>query len=218
MKLKLDTLLLSVLLIELTVLLFRINPASLVPKNEPPLSQPTPIQVVKSAEVPELEPTSELRVALVPPLSPPSKDLILADTIAGFESFAPSTYKCPAGRRTIGFGFTEKKYLDMGKISEEDAWSILINELIPKYRKIVRECVTVPLTDNQEAALISFTFNCGEGSLSKLVRDRLNKGKYTETAKAMKLYVKAKVNGKYVTLGGLVKRREVESSLFGRSS
>ena len=145
-------------------------------------------------------------------------DVSLANLIANFESFSSTVYKCPAGKRTIGFGFTDKKHLDMAPITEEKAWTILRNEVIPKYRAIVKEIVKVPLTEYQEAALISFTFNCGEGCLKKLVskKGRLNDGNYEATAKAMKLYVKAKVKGKPTTLNGLVKRRKAEYEMFNQ--
>jgi lysozyme len=209
MHTKLNTALLSILLIELAILIFRINPEVF---REP--EKPTEVSVVSLPLAPP--------IPIAPPVPPPVEepttniDIVLAGLIADFESFSPVTYNCPAGKKTIGFGFTEKRYLDMIRMSEEDAWSILIEELIPKYRKIVRQYVRVPLNENQEAALISFTFNCGEGSLKKLVADRLNKGKYSETSKAMNLYVKAKVKGQWKTLEGLVKRRKAESALFNR--
>jgi lysozyme len=138
----------------------------------------------------------------------------LADLIAGFESYKPKVYLCPAGVKTIGYGFTEKKYLAMGFITKDKARSILVNELIPKYREIVRSTVNFPITPNQEAALISFTFNCGQGNLALLVKNRLNNGKVQETAKALLLYCKARVNGKVTVLKGLEKRRQKEKELF----
>lgn len=152
-------------------------------------------------------------------LLPKKKDVIfdhMVDLICSSESFFSKEYICPSGKRTIGYGFTEKKYLDMKVLSKEQALDILKNELIPKYRDLVRKYVKVPLNDHQEAALISFTFNCGEGSLNKLVGQagRLNSGNYDSVAKYLPKYVYGKKNGKPIVYNGLVVRRKKELNLF----
>lgn len=143
----------------------------------------------------------------------------LVKLICHFESFYPTEYICPAGKRTIGYGFTEKKYLDMGRMTQEQALRILKEEVVPKCRNHIKKYVKVKLNPYQEAALISFTYNCGEGNLAKLVNNpgRLNSGGYLATAKAMLLYCKAKVKGKVVTLNGLVTRRQKEAELFKKA-
>lgn len=62
------------------------------------------------------------------------------------------------------------------------------------------------LTQGQYDALVSFTYNCGQGNLQSLIKDRT----LPEIAEAMLLYNKS--NGK--TLSGLVRRREAERKLF----
>jgi lysozyme len=152
-------------------------------------------------------------------LLPKKRDIVfehMVDLICSSESFFSEEYICPSGKRTIGYGFTEKKYLDMKILSKERALDILKNELIPKYRDLVRKYVKVPLNDHQEAALISFTFNCGEGSLNKLVGQagRLNSGNYDSVAKYLPKYVYGKKNGKPIVYNGLVVRRKKELNLF----
>jgi lysozyme len=141
----------------------------------------------------------------------------LIELITSSEGFYSEPYLCPAGKWTIGYGFTQAKYLQMKKMSKEKALHILRQEVIPHYRELVRKYVHVPLKEHQEDALVSFTFNLGEGCLIKLCdesRNRLNSGNYDCVPKVMKMYCKAKVNGKYTTLKGLEIRRTKESKLF----
>ncbi|HJD59248.1 MAG TPA: lysozyme [Rickettsia endosymbiont of Omalisus fontisbellaquei] len=69
-----------------------------------------------------------------------------------------------------------------------------------------------PLTENQQAALISFIFNFGGGKFqASTLRQKLNRGEYLNAAGEMLRWVKAKGG---VKLQGLVKRRQIERSLF----
>ena len=97
-------------------------------------------------------------------------------------------------------------------MSEQEARNILVNEIIPATRAIVKKYVKVSLSPYQEAALISFCYNCGEANLKTLVcrKGRLNDKNFSVIPSIMKMYVKA--DGK--TLKGLVKRRNQEASLF----
>jgi lysozyme len=128
------------------------------------------------------------------------------------EGFSARPYRCPAGVKTIGYGFTQKKHVARGYMTEKQASQILIEEIIPAAKKIVHKIVKVPLTPYQEAALVSFVFNCGEANLARLVngKNRLNSGNYESTASLLMLYTKA--SGK--TLKGLIERRKQEASLF----
>jgi lysozyme len=137
---------------------------------------------------------------------------LLVKLIKEREGFHPRPYRCPAGVLTIGYGFTAQKHLALGSITEAQASEILETEIIPSAKKIVHNLVKVPLTPYQEAALVSFVYNCGEGNLARLVNgeNRLNGGNYERTASLLMLYVKA--NGK--TLRGLVERRKREAKMF----
>jgi lysozyme len=139
-------------------------------------------------------------------------DALLVSLIKEKEGFYSRPYRCPAGVLTIGYGFTDAKYVRRGSMTEKEASRILEEEIIPAVKKIVRETVRVPLTPYQTAALASFVFNCGESNLRRLVNgeNRLNAGNYQGTADALLLYVKA--DGK--TLKGLVERRKKEQKIF----
>ena len=65
---------------------------------------------------------------------------------------------------------------------------------------------TAELNENQRDALISFTYNCGPGSLKTLCKNRT----LPEIAQALLLYDKA--GGK--VLAGLQRRRKAEKALF----
>lgn len=137
---------------------------------------------------------------------------LLLHLIKEKEGFSAKPYLCPAGKLTIGYGFTASKYIRRKTITEKEASRILREEIIPFYAAKVDEIVKVPLSAFQRAALISFCYNCGEENLSRLVngRGRLNSGDYSSTPRIMQRYTKA--SGK--TLQGLVSRREQEAKLF----
>lgn len=137
---------------------------------------------------------------------------ILIELIKQREGFSSKVYRCPAGKLTIGYGFTDSKYVKRKSMTEKQAHDILVNEIIPSYAAKVDSIVKVPLSAFQHAALVSFCYNCGEENLRRLVsgKGRLNSGNYQNTPSIMKKYVKA--DGK--TLKGLVIRRNQEASLF----
>lgn len=168
------------------------------PAFEPLPAAPAP--VIKAPAVPRAVPFQA------------DADALLVSLIKEREGFHPRPYRCPAGVLTIGYGFTDAKYVRRGSMTEKEASRILEQEIIPAAKKIVRETVRVPLTPYQMAALSSFVFNCGESNLRRLVngKNRLNAGNYQGTAAALLLYVKA--DGK--TLRGLVERRKKEQKIF----
>lgn len=132
------------------------------------------------------------------------------ELIARYEGCRLEAYLCPAGVWTIGYGHTAG--VEKGQtLPSKDAAKALLKEDLKKYGGYVNECVKkglikFPLTQSQFDALTSFCYNCGNGSLRKLVTDR-NAG---EIAEKMLLYNKG--GGK--VLPGLTKRREEERALF----
>lgn len=135
-------------------------------------------------------------------------DLILPK-VKHFEGYYSEPYHCPAGVRTVGYGHTGK-YKNQ-TVSRSRAKEILIEELNSAAEKVDR-IVEVELTENQKAALVSFTFNAGEGNLRKLVsgQDRLNSGNYNSIATILPMYRK----GGGRILRGLERRRKWELSVW----
>ena len=122
----------------------------------------------------------------------------------------------PRGTLTIGYGHTNAAgglRIKLGlRISEEQACEVLRQDLEP-VMAAVRKLVRVPLTQGQFDALVSFTFNCGEGNLAKLIVG-LNKGDYAGIPARLRLYTRSK--GQVLT--GLVRRRNGEIALWNSAA
>lgn len=129
-----------------------------------------------------------------------------------FEGCKLTAYKCPAGIWTIGYGNTYyedgSKVKEGDKITQERADDLLEN-LLPKYEAIVKKKITIPLTQNQFDALVSYVWNTGgSDTLYKLIN---NKASDTE----IRTWFETKyITGGGHTLPGLVKRRKAEADLF----
>ena len=122
------------------------------------------------------------------------------------------------GLLTVGYGHTDAAgppSVTLGmKISQNEAEQILRSDL-GKCEAAVSRLVKAPLTDNQFAALVSFTFNCGEGALknSSLLR-KLNDGDYNSIPSELMKWTRA--NG--VQVKGLVNRRAAEAGLWAKGA
>lgn len=102
------------------------------------------------------------------------------------------------------------------EITAEQAEETLRQDLLEAAGQVER-LVRVPLTDCQLAALVSFVFNAGAGSLeSSTLLHRLNTGDYDAVPSELAKWVKATdpKSGKKVSLPGLVKRRAAEGELW----
>ena len=126
--------------------------------------------------------------------------------IKEFEGCQLNAYRCPSNVWTIGYGHTENVQENQS-ITQEEAESLLINDMV-KYENYVNTCsnLTFVTNQNQFDALVSFTYNCGQGSLATLVQNR----DANTVADKLLLYI----NGSNGVLQGLVRRREAERVLF----
>lgn len=131
------------------------------------------------------------------------------DLIKHFEGLRLEAYKDPIGVWTIGYGHTATAQPGQ-QITEADAEALLRNDLAWA-EDAVRRHVTVPLTQGQYDALVSFTYNLGESALAKstLLR-KLNAGDSTGAAAEFGRWVHA--DGR--KLAGLVRRRAAEQNRF----
>lgn len=123
--------------------------------------------------------------------------------IKNFEGCRLTAYKCPAGVWTIGYGHTAGVKQGM-TITQEQADNYLKSDLVI-YENHVNN-LNRSFNQNEFDALVSFTYNCGAGSLQTLCKNRTN----AQIADALLLYNKA--GGK--TLEGLTRRRKAERELF----
>lgn len=131
------------------------------------------------------------------------------ELIKSFEGLKLSTYQDSVGVWTIGYGST--KGVKRGqRITEEEAEELLHKDLA-EAQGAVENAVTVELNDNQFAALVSFTFNLGAGTLRKSrLLQRLNVGRFSDAADQILLFDHA---GRK-RLAGLTRRRKAERELF----
>lgn len=127
--------------------------------------------------------------------------------IKSFEGLRLIAYRCPAGKWTIGYGHTRGVKKGM-YISEDVAQHFLIEDVQRVEPVIQRYDKKYHWTQNEFDALASFAFNCGTGSLHKL----LGYGTRSKQVIAQKLLLYNKAKGK--VLPGLVRRREAEQKMF----
>lgn len=143
--------------------------------------------------------------------------------IQHFESCRLTAYQDEAGIWTIGWGHTGKEVVKGLVWSQVQADAHLDLDVVDAC-KIIESAVTVPLTDNQYAALVSFVFNVGYGNPAKgrsgfvkLANGKpssmlraLNRGDFKAAALEFPKWNHA---GGHVSKG-LTKRREAEQDLF----
>jgi len=131
------------------------------------------------------------------------------ELIKHFEGCELEAYKCAAGVWTIGYGHI-KTAVEGKVITQEEADNLLVEEII-EYEDYVRAAVKVPLKQYQFDALVSWTFNLGNGNLNASTMLKvLNREEYEEVPAQMARWNKA--GGK--VLEGLIRRREAEGLLF----
>ena len=128
--------------------------------------------------------------------------------IKKYEGCKLTSYICPAGVLTIGYGHTGKDVKPNQTITKEKAINLLRKDLARFERHVQSYNYIYEWTDNEFSALVSFAFNIGNIDQLTSYGTRTR----SQIRSAMLKYVKA--NGK--TLQGLVKRRKAELKLFNR--
>ena len=128
--------------------------------------------------------------------------------IKKYEGCKLTSYICPAGILTIGYGHTGKDVKPNQTISKKKAINLLKKDLARIERHVQSYNYIYEWTDNEFSALVSFAFNIGNIDQLTAYGTRTR----SQIRTAMVKYVKA--NGK--TLPGLVKRRKAELKLFNR--
>ena len=132
------------------------------------------------------------------------------ELIKKFEGCRLETYICPAGVFTIGYGHTGADVKSSMKITQEEAETLLKNDL-KAFERGVQRIIKKELTQNQFDALVSFAYNLGLENLKKSTLAKLiNQGKIKEASSQFERWVYA--NG--VKLNGLIRRRKAEKDLF----
>lgn len=129
------------------------------------------------------------------------------ELIKSFEGCRLSAYKCPSNKWTIGWGRTSGVYEGM-VISQAQADQFLFEDVQRFVNAVNQYQARFNFNQNEFDALVSFTYNCGDGSLANVMSCCNTK---QEIAEECKLYNKSS-DGQI--LAGLVRRREEEYQLF----
>lgn len=121
----------------------------------------------------------------------------------------PGTYIDPVGIVTACFGHTSRRLTAGMEMSEHDCLLLLADDLT-RHNEQLLQAVTVPLSEQELAAYLSFHYNVGGGNFrsSTLLR-HLNAGFRVEACNELSRWVFAKG----IKLPGLVKRRAAERDL-----
>lgn len=142
--------------------------------------------------------------------------------IKNFEGLRLSAYRDIAGMWTIGYGSThyhDGKAVKPGdKLAGEEQADALFRNTLGAYEAAVNQKTSVPLTQNQFDALVSFTYNTGIAS-GKTLFEKLNAKDYQAAANQLLLWDKITDphTGKKVVCDTLAKRRAEEHALFLKS-
>jgi len=129
--------------------------------------------------------------------------------IQSFEGLRLRAYRDATGKPTIGYGST--KGVRLGMVWTPEQATARLREDVAEAEAAVRRLVTVPLSQGQFDALVSFTYNLGAGKLAaSTLLDLLNLCDYAGAANQFPRWIKA--GGK--NLRGLVRRRAEERALF----
>lgn len=128
--------------------------------------------------------------------------------VASFEGLYTTSYKCPAGVWTIGYGHTKgvKQGMKISKITAEK----YLQEDLTTFEKSLAKTTKYKNCDvpRFKEMAISFAFNCGVGNWNTLTNN--SKRNWLEILEHIGDFNHAKVNGKYQVLNGLTRRRKEE--------
>lgn len=134
----------------------------------------------------------------------------LLELVKRFEGLRLKAYQDQGGTWTAGYGSTGPD------IGPDTVWTLQEAEnrlegALERFQQGVIDLVTVPITENQRDALVSFAYNVGLGALehSTLLRE-LNSGQSDAAAQQFQRW--SKVGG--IENPGLLKRRLAEKALF----
>jgi lysozyme len=137
------------------------------------------------------------------------------DLIKSFEGCKLIAYQCSAMRWTIGYGntfFEDGTPVKPGDRITQERAEKLLDIIIKDFSDRIEKTIKTILTDNQESALLSFTYNVGIANLQKSTL--LKKVNYNPNDPTIRLeFMKwNKASGK--VLNGLTRRREAEANLY----
>lgn len=133
------------------------------------------------------------------------------DLIKCFEGFQPKAYYCPGKQLTIGYGTTRGVTPRM-MVTHEQALEFLQRDA-DLVGRTINSAVKVAINQNQFDALVSFTYNVGEGNfLRSSMLKYINLGQFDNASNE---FTKWDFINK-VIFPGLRNRRNAEKALFNK--
>lgn len=136
--------------------------------------------------------------------------------IESLEGLKLVPYNDGAGKaNTIGFGHFIKPDESFDSITEDVAKMLLASDSAIAWDCLKQNITRDDLTDNQVAALLSFTFNegCSTFQDSSLL-DVVNAGQDDQVRQHLCMYDKMHVDGQLTFVQGLLNRRNKEADLY----
>ena len=131
-----------------------------------------------------------------------------------YEGLRLTSYVCPAGVLTIGYGHTSaagKPTVEPKMTITKDEASLILRSDLGRFERGVESLVKVDLAQHQFDALVSFAFNCGLGALKKsTLLKRVNAKRFDEVPFEFMKWTK----GGGRQLAGLVRRRRAEVEMW----
>jgi lysozyme len=128
-----------------------------------------------------------------------------------FEQCRLQSYRCPAGKWTVGWGHTGEHVTRDTTLTQHQADEILASDL-ERFERAV-ELLAPGANENQFSALVSFAFNCGEGRgglAGSLLLKQFLAGEFDKAAHEFCHWIR--VRGE--VMPGLIRRRAAEAALF----
>lgn len=127
-----------------------------------------------------------------------------------FEGCRLDAYRCPAGIPTIGYGATGPD-IRMGMVWTQEQAEARLAEDVQRFADAVERALTVDVSDNEFAAMVSLAFNIGAAAFRKSTLLRLvNDGHFEAAAQQFERWNRA--GGR--VMAGLTRRRQAERALF----
>src|SRR5262249_15550912 len=127
--------------------------------------------------------------------------------VAAWEGMSTHTYRDSVGVPTICYGVTAvDRPVKMGDTATPDECKQWLAADLPRYDAEAKKCI--PAIDSfpphRHAAIVSFTYNVGQGALCKsTVARQLNAGNVQSGCNALMVYDKGRINGQLTVIKGL---------------
>jgi lysozyme len=174
------------------------------------------LKATNSNPAPRLQPGAQRNTAIAGTIA--AAIALAVPVVAQYEGYSGKAYFDVAHVKTICYGATAADGIDFGRTyTKAECQQILGEKDLPKYAAMAQSCTKVPVPLHRAVAIISFTYNLGQGSYCHGIAPYFNRGDVAGGCHAMLGYVNARVGGVLRPVAALVTRRKGEYALCVRS-